>query len=123
MTGPAHCCTCLIKCTDPVIRRGDKREGYGYYVYIMAKARNSMFYVGVTNDLVRRVYEHKHGLADGFTKKYGIKTLLYYEVHDDVNAAIQKEKLIKKWRRAIKYQAIARMNPIWKDLYDDIAAM
>jgi len=91
-----------------------------YYVYILAKERNSTFYTGVTNDLVRRVYEHKQGLADGFTKKYGIKMLVYYEVHEDVNEAIAKEKLIKKWSRAIKYQAIARMNPTWKDLYEDI---
>lgn len=91
-----------------------------YYVYILARARNSTFYTGVTNDLVRRVWEHKEGVADGFTKKYGIKTLVYYEVHDDVNEAIKKEKLIKKWRRSIKYQAIGRMNPEWKDLYETI---
>tara|TARA_B100001123_G_scaffold328233_2_gene369348 strand:+ start:725 stop:1012 length:288 start_codon:yes stop_codon:yes gene_type:complete len=91
-----------------------------YYTYILAKARNSTFYTGVTNDLVRRVWEHKEGLADGFTRQYAIKNLVYYEVHDDVTAAIMREKLIKKWRRSMKMQAIERMNPDWRDLYDDI---
>jgi putative endonuclease len=91
-----------------------------YYVYIMARAKNSTLYVGVTNDLVRRVYEHKEGLVDGFTKKYSTKMLVYFEVHEDVNEAIKKEKLVKKWRRNIKYQAIGRMNPNWEDLYETI---
>ena len=91
-----------------------------YYVYIMARDRNSTLYTGVTNDLVRRVYEHKNKLADGFTKKYGIDKLFYYEIYEDVNEAIKKEKLIKKWRRAIKYQAISRLNPLWEDLYEKI---
>lgn len=92
-----------------------------YYVYILATKRNGTFYTGVTNDLVRRVYEHKNGLAEGFTKKYGIKQLVYYEVFGDVELAIQREKLIKKWRRSIKMEAIERQNPEWRDLYDDIA--
>lgn len=91
-----------------------------YYVYILAKARNSTFYTGVTNDLIRRVYEHKHGLADGFTKKYGIKTLVYYEIYESIESAIAKEKLIKKWRREIKCEAIESMNPDWRDLYDGL---
>jgi putative endonuclease len=91
-----------------------------YYVYILAKARNSTLYTGITSDLVKRVCEHKNGLAEGFAKKYGIKTLVYYEIHDEVNEAIKKEKLIKKWRRSIKYQAISRMNPLWEDLYEKI---
>ena len=91
-----------------------------YYVYILAKGRNSTFYTGVTNDLIRRVYEHKNGLADGFTKKYGIKTLVYYEQCEDIEAAIWREKLIKKWRREIKMEAIEKMNPDWRDLYDDL---
>ncbi len=91
-----------------------------YYVYILAKARNSTFYTGVTNDLIRRVWEHKEGLADGFTKKYGIKTLVYYEMCDDVNAALHREKIVKKWKRSFKMDAIERMNPNWNDLYDEI---
>ncbi|MDA0781069.1 MAG: GIY-YIG nuclease family protein [Rickettsiales bacterium] len=91
-----------------------------YYVYILAKARNSTFYTGVTNDLQRRVYEHKEGLIEGFTKKYNIKNLVYYEYFDDVNEAIRKEKLIKKWRRKIKMEAIEKNNPDWKDLYYEL---
>lgn len=103
--------------------RGKNNQGNEmkqYYVYIMAKERNSTFYTGVTNDLVRRVYEHKNNLADGFTKKYGIKTLVYYEIHQDINAAIHHEKLIKKWKREYKIDAIEKMNPDWRDLYFDI---
>lgn len=91
-----------------------------YYVYILTRARNSTFYTGVTNDLVRRVWEHREQLADGFTKKYGAHHLVYYEVFDDVNKAIAREKLIKKWRREIKIQAIERMNPHWNDLYIEL---
>jgi len=91
-----------------------------YYVYILAKARNSTFYTGVTNDLRRRVYEHKEGIVEGFTKKYSIKDLVYYEYFDDVNEAIRKEKLIKKWRRKIKMEAIERNNPDWRDLYYEL---
>lgn len=91
-----------------------------YYVYILAKARNSTFYTGVTNDLIRRTWEHKEGLADGFTKKYGIKTLVYYEIYDDINQALHREQIIKKWKRNFKMDAIERMNPDWKDLYDEI---
>ncbi len=91
-----------------------------YYVYIMAKARNSTFYTGGTNDLIRRVYEHKNGLADGFTKKYGIKNLVYYEIHQDINEAIKREKLIKKWKREYKMNAIEEQNPDWRDLYFDL---
>ncbi len=93
---------------------------HNYYVYLLAKARNSTFYTGVTNDLARRVWEHKEGVADGFTKKYGIKILVYYEHYDQIEAAIAREKLIKKWRRKIKMEAIEKMNPEWKDLYYDL---
>lgn len=92
-----------------------------YYVYILAKAKHSTFYTGVTNDLVRRVWQHKEGVAESFTKKHGIKTLVYYEVADDIQAAIHREKIIKKWKRSFKYDAIEKMNPEWRDLYEDIA--
>ena len=91
-----------------------------YYVYILTKERNSVFYVGVTTDLIRRVYEHKEDLADGFTKKYQIKELVYYEEYDDMETAIAREKIIKKWKRKYKINAIERMNPDWKDLYFDL---
>ena len=91
-----------------------------YFVYIMAKGRNSTFYVGMTSDLPKRVWEHKTGIADGFTKKYGIKNLVYYEVFDDPENAIKREKRLKKWTRAWKMKTIEEMNPNWKDLYEEI---
>jgi putative endonuclease len=91
-----------------------------FYVYILAKAKNSTLYTGVTNNLVRRVYEHKNGLAEGFTKEYGIKILVYYEVFDSILDAIQREKNIKKWKRCIKVKYIEFKNPNWNDLYDKI---
>lgn len=91
-----------------------------YYVYILTKSRNSTFYVGVTNNLIRRTHEHKQGVAEGFTKKYGIHRLVYYEIHDEIEHAIRREKLIKKWRRHIKMNAIESMNPEWEDLYTSL---
>jgi putative endonuclease len=94
--------------------------GRRFYVYILAKARNSTFYVGVTSDLVKRVWEHKNEVVDGFTKKYGIKMLVYYEVYDDAENAIKREKRLKKWNRSFKMRVIEEMNPEWKDLYDTL---
>lgn len=91
-----------------------------YFVYILAAGRNSTFYVGVTNDLIRRTFEHKNNLADSFTKKYGIHQLVYYEIHTDINEAIRREKSMKRWSRAMKMEAIERMNPDWHDLYHEI---
>ncbi len=92
-----------------------------YYVYIMASQRNGTLYIGVTNDLARRVFEHKEGLGRGFTKRYGIKLLVHFEVTDDIRAAIQREKNLKKWPRAWKIAPIERGNPDWRDLYADLA--
>ena len=89
-------------------------------VYILANKRNGTLYTGVTSDLIKRVYEHKNGLADGFTKKYGIHHLVYFEPHEDMHAAISREKQIKKWNRAWKLELIEKNNPEWKDLYEDI---
>jgi len=89
-------------------------------VYIVASKPNGTLYTGVTSDLVKRVYEHKDGLADGFTKKYDVHRLVYFEMHEDMNAAIAREKQIKKWDRAWKLELIEKGNPAWKDLYDDI---
>ncbi len=91
-----------------------------YFVYIMAKGRNSTFYVGMTSDLPKRVWEHKNGIADGFTKKYGIKNVGYFEVFNDPENAIKREKRLKKWTRAWKMKTIEEMNPNWKDLYEEI---
>jgi putative endonuclease len=87
-----------------------------YYVYIMASKKNGTLYVGVTNDLARRVYEHKNGLVDGFSNRYGVKTLVYYETTDSIEAAIQREKQIKKWNRLWKLELIEGFNPDWRDL-------
>ena len=91
-----------------------------YYVYIITNKRNGTFYTGVTNNLIRRIFEHKQGLIEGFTKKYDLKILVYYEIYDDVREAIKREKIIKKWKRVIKLNAIEKLNPDWKDLYEEL---
>ncbi|MDE3037198.1 MAG: GIY-YIG nuclease family protein [Pseudomonadota bacterium] len=91
-----------------------------YYVYILANIRNGTLYIGVTNDLIRRVCEHKNDLADGFTKKYGVHMLVWYEATENIEAAITREKQIKKWNRKWKLELIEKMNPDWKDLYEEI---
>lgn len=91
-----------------------------YYVYILAKARNSTFYVGVTNNLPRRIWEHKEGVAESFTRQYGIKLLVYYEAHVEIEHAIRREKSIKRWSRVKKMAAIEQMNPNWQDLYETL---
>jgi len=91
-----------------------------YYVYILASKKNGTLYLGVTNDLVRRVYEHKNNLVEGFSKKYKIHHLVYFEVCEDVRAVIQREKNIKKWKRQWKIELIEKNNPDWKDLYCEI---
>jgi putative endonuclease len=91
-----------------------------YCVYIMASRRNGTLYIGVTNDLARRVFEHKEGALPGFTKRYGVKLLVHVETTDDIRAAIQREKNLKKWPRAWKIALIERDNPDWRDLYGDL---
>ena len=86
----------------------------------MASRRNGTLYVGVTNDLVRRAYEHREGLIDGFTKDYGVKRLVYFEGFDDVTYAIAREKRLKEWQRQWKIDLIQRQNPNWDDLYDSL---
>ena len=86
----------------------------------MASRRNGTLYVGVTNDLLRRVAEHKAEVDDGFTKRYGVKTLVYFEIFDNFTSAIQREKQLKSWRRAWKIALIERENKQWRDLSDDI---
>jgi putative endonuclease len=90
------------------------------WLYILASKPGGTLYVGVTNDLVRRVYEHREGVADGFTKRYGVKLLVYYEQHETVPLAIQREKNIKHWPREWKIDLIVSLNPDWRDLYDEI---
>lgn len=89
-----------------------------YYVYILASKKNGTLYIGVTNDLARRVHEHREGHADGFTKRYGVKMLVYFEMHDRVEQAIQREKTMKQWLRTWKVDLIERDNPNWEDLWE-----
>ena len=91
-----------------------------YWVYILASKPGGTLYIGVTNNLVRRVYEHREGVVDGFTKRYGIKTLVYFEAHDSIAGALQREKNIKHWSREWKIDLIVSLNPEWRDLYADI---
>ena len=91
-----------------------------YFVYILAAGRNSTLYIGVTSALKKRVYEHKNNLVEGFTKKYHVHTLVYYEMTTDVESAIRREKRLKKWERKWKLKLIEKDNPEWKDLYDDL---
>ncbi len=93
----------------------------GYFVYILASKIGGTLYVGVTNDLVRRVFEHKSNDVDGFTKKYSVHGLVYFERFDDIENAIQREKRIKKWHRNWKIRLIEETNPNWTDLYPNIA--
>ena len=89
-------------------------------VYILASERNGTLYVGVTSNLVQRVWQHKNDQAEGFTRKYGVHLLVFYELHATMESAIGREKLIKGWRRAWKLKLIETANPQWRDLYDEI---
>jgi len=90
--------------------------GEEFYIYIMTNKLNSVLYTGVTSNLVKRMYEHKSKLIEGFTKKYNVDKLVYYEIYDDINEAIAREKQIKAGSRQKKINLIANMNPAWKDL-------
>ena len=89
-------------------------------VYLMANKRNGTLYTGVTSDLVKRVWQHKNNLTEGFSKKYCIHNLVWYEVHETMESAILREKAIKNWKRAWKIEAIEQMNPHWNDLYPEL---
>jgi len=92
-----------------------------WYVYILSNNRNTVYYVGITNNLIRRIYEHKNKLTDGFTKRYNITRLLYYEIFFDPENAITREKQLKDYRREKKIALIEKMNPEWIDLYNGIS--
>jgi len=89
-------------------------------VYILASKRNGTLYVGVTSNLAKRVWEHREQLVEGFTRKYGVHELVYYEIHDDMISAITREKQIKKWNRAWKLKLIEKVNPNWRDLWTEV---
>ncbi len=88
-----------------------------YCIYILANKRNGTLYIGVTSNLVERVYEHKNNMIEGFSKKYNIHKLVYYEITDDIESAIRREKQLKKWNRKWKINLIENSNPEWRDLY------
>jgi putative endonuclease len=90
-----------------------------YFVYILSNKRNGTLYTGFTGDLLRRVYAHKNDVVKGFTKKYGIHKLVYFEQCHDYDAALQREKQIKEWKRSWKLELIEKVNPLWQDLWDE----
>ena len=89
-----------------------------YYIYILASDTNGTLYIGVTNNLMRRVFEHKNNLVKGFTQKYNVHRLVWYEHTNSIDSAIQREKQLKKWSRKWKLELIEKTNPYWKDLYE-----
>jgi len=91
-----------------------------FVVYILASKRNGTLYIGVTSDLVRRVWQHKNNVVEGFTRKYDVDKLVYYELHASAETALTREKQIKKWNRAWKIRLLEGLNPDWRDLYDDL---
>ena len=93
-----------------------------HYVYILASKRNGTLYIGVTNDLMRRVYEHKNNFVKGFTRKYGVHTLVYFEQCDSFDSALSREKQIKEWKGKWKLELIEKVNPLWQDLYQELIA-
>lgn len=93
-----------------------------FYVYILASCRNGALYIGMTDDLPRRVFEHQMGAIPGFTRKYGVKMLVWYELHGSRETAFQRERQMKKWNRAWKLKLIEAANPDWKDLADELNA-
>jgi putative endonuclease len=107
---------------DPAIHRSPKSCMTYAYVYLMASRRNGTLYLGVTTDLVRRVHQHRTGTVPGFTARHGIRMLVWYEPHDDIVAAIQRETSLKRWTRAWKIALIERTNPTWRDLWEEITA-
>ena len=92
----------------------------GGWVYIMTNRRNGTLYIGVTADLIRRVWQHQEGLGSRFVRRYGLKSLVYFEHHDDIRAAIQRETSLKRWPRAWKVRLLSSGNPDWQDLYPSL---
>jgi putative endonuclease len=90
------------------------------YVYMLASGRYGTLYIGVTSNLVRRVWQHREAVVDGFTKRYEVKRLVWYEVHSDIREAITREKQLKQWNRAWKFGLIHEANPLWRDLFEEI---
>gem|GEM_PF-135688 len=113
-----HSCVKRGFSTSP--QAGVHKSHEQYYVYILDSKRNGTLYIGVTNDLLKRVFQHKSDVIEGFTKKYQVHQLVYYDVHHDVKQAISREKRMKKWKRQWKITLIEQSNPHWEDLYDSL---
>ena len=101
---------------DPEIGTPERKNMQQYYTYIMTNSKNKVMYIGVTNNIQRRIYEHKNKTADGFTKKYNVNKLVFYETANDARIAIEREKELKGWKREKKNALVESMNPEWKDL-------
>ena len=116
----------IVYCLGRELSFPRKRESRGvatmreFYVYILTNKRNGTLYIGVTNNLQRRVYEHKNNLKKGFTKKHQLHHLVYFESTEDIRSALQREKQLKKWERGWKIELIEKNNPQWKDLYETL---
>ena len=91
-----------------------------FYIYILASQKNGTLYIGVTSDLKRRIYEHKQGVAESFTRKHNVKTLVYYETYPDAESGIKREKQLKEWKRSWKLELIEKDNSGWNDLYEQL---
>jgi putative endonuclease len=102
---------------DPPSKGNRMKKGF---MYIMSNKQDGVLYIGVTSDIVKRVYEHKNNFVDGFTKLYNLKNLVYYEVYDDIEEAIKREKQLKNWHRDWKIELVNKQNPQWNDLYESI---
>jgi len=102
------------------LESGFNMDEKNYYIYILTNFQNNIFYVGVTSDLIKRVFQHKNKLVKGFTEKYNVYKLVYFELHSDINEAILVEKRLKKWKREFKIKLIEKLNPEWNDLYNEI---
>jgi putative endonuclease len=101
-------------------KAGIQGGNVAFYVYILATERNGTLYVGMTDDLVKRVWQHRNNLRKGFTQRYGVKNLVWHETHESRETAFVRERLIKKWNRAWKLDMIEKTNPQWRDLWDEI---
>jgi putative endonuclease len=93
-----------------------------FYVYILASRRNGTLYIGMTDDIAKRIWQHRTGIIPGFTKKYGVKSLVWVEAHETRESAFRRERQMKKWNRSWKLQLIEKDNPNWRDLWDDLLA-
>ena len=109
-----------VACVEMEQGRADGGFGRTYWIYIMANEPHGVLYVGMTSDLARRALEHRAGVLEGFTKRYGVDRLVYFEAHDDAAVAARRERAMKRWRRDWKIELIERGNPTWRDLFEDV---